>query len=406
MRRTLASMLALAGSAFVAGCTAGPTVMLESTTDYNRAVRQVQNEELLLNIVRMRYAEAPQFVQVSGITTQFQTTTGIGGNLGWSDGLGGAAGAGVDGSISFTDSPTISLTPRQGEQVVRQILGGIDPEDIALLSDAGYRLDHLLVVLAEQVNGVRSIDVGGSLPPRGGEIAFAEMVADVRALLQRDELVCGFLKAYDEYEHSVPVDSLKPADYLAAIQSGKRWKELDGGDGAAALHTYGLEPIIWISRRGRESAEGRRLIETLTLDPDAPFYWIDDAKFQTRPTERTDVIRIRMRSFYGVLNLLAHAVAVPPTHQADGMALARMAPDETLASLFEERLGEILSIRATKGVPERPFVAVRHHDYWFFIDERDLRSKRAFSLAAELFNLEVGDVGGSGGGPLLTLPLD
>ena len=405
LRRRLATTAAT-GTLFLAGCTAGPDLVMNSTTDYNRAVRQVQNEELLLNIVRMRYAEAPQFVQVSGITTQFSQAYGAGGSLGWNNGVGGPATAGVDGSITFTDSPTISLTPRQGEALARRILSGIDPTDIALLSNAGYRLDHLLVMLAEQVNGVRSIDVGGSLPPRGGQLEFAEVVNDIRTLLQEDQLVCGFLKAYDQYEESIALDGLRATDYLAAIQSGKRWKAVEGEDGKAALHTYGLEPVVWISRAGRDSEAGRRLLANLHLDPDAPFYWLDDAKFQTGPDGRTDVIRIRMRSFYGVMNLLSHAVDVPESHKSDGMALGEMAPDATLARLFQERLGEILSIRASVTQPDRAFVSVRHNGYWFYIDERDLKSKRAFTLSAELFNLEVGDSDGGGGGPVLTLPVN
>ena len=38
------------------GCTNGPELIANSHIDYNKAVRQVMNEELLLNIVSMRYA--------------------------------------------------------------------------------------------------------------------------------------------------------------------------------------------------------------------------------------------------------------------------------------------------------------------------------------------------------------
>jgi len=64
----------------LSGCTTfGPRVILKSHIEYNKAVEQVIQEELLLNIVRRRYYEAPQFVTVSNINTTMGTTAGISG---------------------------------------------------------------------------------------------------------------------------------------------------------------------------------------------------------------------------------------------------------------------------------------------------------------------------------------
>ncbi len=51
-------------TALALGCadTRGPKLIVNSHLDYNRAVSQVLEEELLLNIVRRRYMEAPQFL--------------------------------------------------------------------------------------------------------------------------------------------------------------------------------------------------------------------------------------------------------------------------------------------------------------------------------------------------------
>ncbi|MDG1899643.1 MAG: hypothetical protein P8I74_07230, partial [Phycisphaerales bacterium] len=266
--------LAAAAACFapLSACTNGPELILNSHIDYNKAVRQVMNEELLLNIVRMRYAEAPQFVSVSGITTQFQTTGGGGSELSWPNAVTGPTSWGIDGSLSFTDSPTISIEPRQGEEIAKEMLGSISSTNLAYLSSAGYRLDHLLVLLAENINGVRSFDVGGSLPLRGGDEDFGKLVRAIAELEKKDDIICGFLKAYDNYEGTVEAGDLRPSDHLAAIQSGKRWKEKDDGSGDWALHTYDLEPIIWIDPEARRSEAGRTIISLLNLDPDAPFY--------------------------------------------------------------------------------------------------------------------------------------
>ena len=68
----------LFGGVLLAGCsTFGPQVVLNSHIEYNKAVEQVIQEELLPNIVRRRYYEPPQFVTVSSISSTMSTTAGV-----------------------------------------------------------------------------------------------------------------------------------------------------------------------------------------------------------------------------------------------------------------------------------------------------------------------------------------
>ena len=77
----------------------------------------------------------------------------------------------------------------------------------------------------------------------------------------------------------------------------------------------------------------------------------------------------------------------------------------SLAQLFEEQVAEILHIRESSSLPSEAWIAVRHRGHWFYIDDRDLPSKRAFTLAAELLNLEVSNSDSGQTSPILTLPL-
>jgi hypothetical protein len=52
--------------------------------------------------------------------------------------------------------------------------------------------------------------------------------------------------------------------------------------------------------------------------------------------------------------------------------------------------------------PEDAFVSVRYRDRWFWIDDRDFRSKRTFSFLMLLFSLT--ETGGKEGLPLVTIP--
>jgi hypothetical protein len=65
----------------VAGCnTVGPRSVKTGRASYNIAVQQTNSEQLLLNIVRLRYRDPPYFLEVSGISTTFDFTASASGS--------------------------------------------------------------------------------------------------------------------------------------------------------------------------------------------------------------------------------------------------------------------------------------------------------------------------------------
>ena len=64
-----------------------------------------------------------------------------------------------------------------------------------------------------------------------------------------------------------------------------------------------------------------------------------------------------------------------------------------------------LSLIAIHSGPKRPtdaHVAVRYRDLWFWIDDRDLNSKRMFAFVMLLFSLT--ETGGDQRAPIVTVP--
>jgi hypothetical protein len=152
------------GLVLVAGCGGSATSgSLPSTRlDYNEAIVRSSNEQLLLNLVRLRYLHAPQFFEVTAVTTQSSVTQGgnfgIGGNLGnnlvdntiftpfVTPSLGG--------SVQVEDRPTVSYQPLQGEAFAQRMVRPIRPETLLLLVDVGWRIDRLLACCVQRINGV------------------------------------------------------------------------------------------------------------------------------------------------------------------------------------------------------------------------------------------------------------
>src|SRR6185312_12486422 len=73
-------IVALAGgfalTAGLPGCAFGPRVLEHTHARYNEAIRRVDEEQLLRNLVRIRYDEAPFQLKVSSIAAQYELSGG------------------------------------------------------------------------------------------------------------------------------------------------------------------------------------------------------------------------------------------------------------------------------------------------------------------------------------------
>ena len=123
----------------LAGCGVGPSMMRADRLTYNDAIQFTERQELLLNIVRLRYNEGPEFLATNSISTQFTLD------------LGAAAGANVGddqqqrtnlfnigGAIGYSERPTITFTPRNEKEFTQQLISPIELEVIFLLINYGW----------------------------------------------------------------------------------------------------------------------------------------------------------------------------------------------------------------------------------------------------------------------------
>ena len=62
----------------------------------------------------------------------------------------------------------------------------------------------------------------------------------------------------------------------------------------------------------------------------------------------------------------------------------------------------LIRIASTHERPSDAFVAVSYRDYWFWIDDRDIPSKRLFSFIMFIFTLV--ETGGKESPPIVTIP--
>jgi hypothetical protein len=79
---------------------------------------------------------------------------------------------------------------------------------------------------------------------------------------------------------------------------------------------------------------------------------------------------MQTRSGFQILNQLGANVEVPPEHSAERCTYL-----------------PLISIQADKSQPADVFAAVKHRDYWYWIDDRDFRSKSIFTFLMNIMTL-------------------
>jgi hypothetical protein len=347
MRRGTLAILSLS-----VGCTSiGPGTVARDRFDYSAAITDSWKRQVLLNIVKIRYVDPPIFVDVgqivSGYTLEYGATAG--GTL-----TSGADSLTLGGSARYTDRPTVTYVPLTGPQFQRALMTPLPPAAVFSAIQAGWPADGVLLASVEAINGLRNerANVTGVTPADAGFLRMLEILGR----LQRSGNVA------------------------------LRVQKDQGGEGAIlTFRTEDLPPDV-----ASETAELRRL---LRLDPDAREFRL---AYGQLPADNRE-LAVLTRPVLQILMALAAHAEIP---EAD-VAETRAAPGwDNAGEGVESR--QRFRVHCSKDRPRDAFVAVPYRDHWFWIDDRDLASKRHFAFV--MFLLTLADTADRAGEPVLTIP--
>jgi len=142
----------------LAGCAQlGPELVEAGRNDYNIILQQTEDEETILNLVRVRYGDRPLFLDVTNVSTSFTWTQGALAQGTLFDKRGNEFqrnNLGVGGNLEYTERPTITYTPLGGKDFVRSVLTPADLDTLVLLSNSGWSIERLLRLMANSMNGL------------------------------------------------------------------------------------------------------------------------------------------------------------------------------------------------------------------------------------------------------------
>ncbi len=331
----------------------GPRSMDRDQLNYGNSIGDNWKNQMLANIVKIRFVDMPVFVDVGSIVSGYSLSTTVNGRLGFSDSLIGGNSQGIGASGTYTDRPTITYMPKTGNDYLRAILEPVAPHSLLALIQAGYSSQLLFTWAVEAINGVQNWSVSRRNDSRSGN-ADPEFIEYV-ALMQELQILgaVGFELASDENEkHSIIFRLKKQGLPESTIEKSRRASEIIG------------------------------------LDPDQEQFRVVYAPFKIDSA----TLSIQTRSVIQMLSAMAGFIDVP----AEKSAYAAPGYDVSGSSQRPFR------VHSGEARPEQSFAEVKYEDYWYWIDHSDIASKRVFTLM--LFITTLTNQANDANAPVLTIP--
>ena len=393
MRATVLSVLGLSlllgAHAAAAGCAShGPPQLRQGHLAYNQALKASVDEELLLNIVRLRYLDTVEFLSASSISTQSEVTVELGGLIG---GIGEEEVGGVSGDVGWSTRPTFTFTPQRGTDFARRLLGPVDLSTLTFLASSNWYLSDLMRLFVSEMNGI------GNHVAHKEEDDFSRLADLLGRLQDEGRILVGFIERPEAVSAPLPRAAVSPSDFLAAAEKGYAYVASDDGLSLTLTRTAKQTAVV-VEPGTPEAAE---LTTLLDLESRArPYFTIDvGAQIDDDDDDGRDRILVRTRSLLMAMAYLAQGVEVPPGHvQAGYTTWEWPIPGATVTGMAEYFRVRWSATRPKSGL------AVPYRGHWFYVSDCDPKSKSAFLHLATLYRLKLTDAE-TGRAPVLTLPV-
>jgi hypothetical protein len=354
----IATGLVCISALLLASCASiGPTTVMQDRFDYVNALSDSAKRQMLLNLLKVRYGEAPVFMDVASVIGSYTLEASLIGTGSYaipSPGYrSGDQIASLEAQGTYSDKPTITYQPLAGEKFARSLMASIPVSGILLLIQSGYPADLVLRICVSTINGLQN-SYGGSGSPRPGSPKFRELLS---ALRQAQE----------------------------AGVSGLRMRSEGGAQG-----------VVMYIRQTREqaaAASSHRIRRLLGLNPNKLEFSVVAGPYAENDSE----IAVQTRS---ILQVMVDVASYIDVSTADIVERRVYLPQRTPEQ--EQMFPALVTVRQSYSAPIDAFVTVKYRDQWFWIEDNDPKSKLIFSFLLLLFSLTETPQGQQT--PVVTIP--
>ncbi len=350
------------------GCqsTFGPRALKYTHPAYNQVIVNTLDQQMLLNLVRLKYRDSVFFLNINSVTASFTmgAQMGVEGEYGidWKRDLGDGRVVRPNIGMNYSQTPTISYTPLQGEEFLEKVLTPIPIEALLILTQSGWRIDRVFAICIERINDLHNAPrASGPTPPEEPQYKKFQRILELLYQLQVANLI----------EIGPHLDLDKSRKVIVLLKPNPNYQSVIDE----------LKSLLGITLPSNQ--------------------FKITANFLDYKENEWDV---RTRSVAGMLYYLSQSVEIPEKHKEDGLVTITKTMDGEEFNWDETPAGTMFKVRSRKrGKPDNAFVSVPYRGAWFYIADNDLNSKSTFTLLKQLFSLQAGHIRDAG--PTLTLPV-
>lgn len=297
--------------------------------------------------MRLRYADAPVFLDVSSIINSYT----VGGNANAQATLPsrtnpdvlqlGAAGV-------WSNTPTVTYQPLLGDRFTRSLLQPIPPASVFQLLQGSWPASLVFRTVVGSVNGLRNTSYGVAADP-----GFNELIEALSRVQRAGDI-------------------------------GIRVEAREGGGAVVA--------VLRRAESGTELGEdSRRVRKLLGLGEDVSEFEVTYGLFPRTPNE----MALLTRSMMEIMLQLGFGIDLPAAHAEGGRVLSGLQSGDPPAK-------PLVHIHSGTEPPADTYAAVPFKGYWYWIDDTDIDSKRTFTFLMILFSLA--ETGQPTAAPIVTVP--
>lgn len=347
---------------FATGCsTAGLGKIPQTREGYNQALNKSDNQQFLLNIVKLHYDKSPFFVGINSVTTSTTLKYSSGGD----DTKVGNATHGASGGqlgafwnlqpiIEFTTSPTITYSPLQGTSFISGLMAPIDVNKLYYLVQTNLNLATTLKLSVDQ------------LGPLDNSSSF---IIRQNANQSAPDYFASFADKLDELR-----EQNKLGVYLTSYQPPKIKNQLAGFE--SQINSTTALAIV-----SNDDATAKYIAQTLKLNK--PYRTVIVSRFATNDVTG-NVVKLRTRSFFSTLNSLSTGVATPATQLKLNYSQVERESQVTLPN-------SIFKMYTSSDTPNA-INKVEYDGNWYYVNNNDLNSKTTLMLVKLMYALQAGEV--------------
>ena len=321
------------------GCsTAGLANIPQTRENYNTALNQSDNQQFLLNIVRMHFDKSPYFIGVDSLTTQTTLAFSTGGDdTKFFNATSGSKfpplGAfwNFQPNVEFTQKPTITYSPLQGTSYISGLLTPIDVTKFYYLIQANLSLASVFKMTVDQVG------------PLNNEFELAHN----RTSSYNNQNFNNFVNLIDQFRQDK-----KASIFIANYQNNLALVLNINDDNSAAQISH-------------------------LLNLNKPYRQIIFSRYASTD-KASNVVKFYTRSFFAVLSYLSHGI------QTESSTPSNFQPSQLTNGLF--------TMYSTTTQPTKMINQVEYDGKWYYVANKDVNSKATLILLKMMYSLQAGEV--------------